>query len=942
MQPQTNPPLPDLETIRARQLARRSLAGQAHRAACEADALAAIEQMRAGGMPATIRQVQQLSGLGVSFIHSNLRVREVLEALRREQAERQGSMGRNPKEGEPTAAQAERVAAKADRVRRVLEAIEASMRERVPVTVPAIARRARVADSVFRVPTVKAALAQARAVQAGEGIRAEGASDIFALPVAERAVVLERRALAALKSLPATIRPTFTALARTAGGVGMEFIRTNDSARTAVLTAQAAFDRDACAASTPKEAADEPEAVDAEIERLARSPCNLLVLPRDLRGPVGLCRVRQAIDRLETIGGNLDQNAVAVAANVSKAFVSQNAEAKALVAAARARHLADRPLVAMPASAAGLSSRERLEKVLFEAVAADEIAGLTKREIAERAGVSLSTVYADAWLSERLADLRPDRLMAGRFSELNAGTIRRWNLESSGLTAAQIAEAARRLRDWEGWCKGQGFKSSPVTAAQVQAFLADMAQRGWIDDKLARARNAINTGHRCIGCIEPMSGRRASHADRGGHAGFAPFRRFAECLMDPAWWPPHLDAHRRNLLALGDPMQSVRVEERGTALPPGRGGMTQSRVVQLLSPSPGDLPAAERAQASLVALEELAMGIESCTIRPSTREGYTQQLCKVVAFCRTQNLEVLPMSVQTARLCLAWVIGLRAAERPYAVSVIQTVADAIRHVHAIRDLTSPTDHPRVRRLLQAYRASYPTPPSKARVLTLEEIKQIAAYWQQRGDLRAIRNRALLLTQYAACGRPSEVTTRRGLDGTGADGSVVDISLDIENISFNRKGAKLVFIRTKTTGPTDLLVKWIGYGEDGDLCPIEALQAWLKVLARFGIQSGAVFRGLRSVGPPEDGDCDPTRMAILPQTWGRELKMAAIVLGLKDADRVSGHSLRRSHATNALANGAPINQVQKQGGWKSLHTVGTYADEVGGAVDNSSLFVWLAS
>ena len=184
-----------------------------------------------------------------------------------------------------------------------------------------------------------------------------------------------------------------------------------------------------------------------------------------------------------------------------------------------------------------------------------------------------------------------------------------------------------------------------------------------------------------------------------------------------------------------------------------------------------------------------------------------------------------------------------------------------------------------------------------------------------------------------------MTTRRGLDGTGADGTVVDISLDIENVSFHPKGAKLVFIRTKTTGATEPLVKWIGYGEDGDLCPIEALQTWLKVLARVGIESGPVFRGLRSVGPPEDGDCEPTGVAILPQTWGRELKMAAIVLGLKDADRVSGHSLRCSHATNALANGAPINQVQKQGGWKSLHTVGIYADEVGGAANNSSLFLW---
>src|SRR5690606_28528887 len=199
--------------------------------------------------------------------------------------------------------------------------------------------------------------------------------------------------------------------------------------------------------------------------------------------------------------------------------------------------------VAMPTGAAGLSSRERIEKVLFDAIAAGEISGLTKRAIAERAGLSPSTVYADAWLTERLAVLRPDRVMAGRFSELNAATIRRWNLDGSGLTAPQMAEAARRLRDWEAWCKAQGQKSSPATAAEVQAFLAAMAGEGWTEDKLARARNAINNGHRFIGCVYPMPSRPACQADRAGNGWFALLLLFGYCLIDPAWWPPCCDAH---------------------------------------------------------------------------------------------------------------------------------------------------------------------------------------------------------------------------------------------------------------------------------------------------------------------------------------------------------------------------------------------------------------
>lgn len=69
-------------------------------------------------------------------------------------------------------------------------------------------------------------------------------------------------------------------------------------------------------------------------------------------------------------------------------------------------------------------------------------------------------------------------------------------------------------------------------------------------------------------------------------------------------------------------------------------------------------------------------------------------------------------------------------------------------------------------------------------------------------------------------------------------------------------------------------------------------------------------------------------AIAPNILHRAIKLAAQEAGLDNAEFVSCHWLRHSHATHSLDNGAPIHLVQESLGHSSLETTGKYVHVLG--------------
>ena len=183
---------------------------------------------------------------------------------------------------------------------------------------------------------------------------------------------------------------------------------------------------------------------------------------------------------------------------------------------------------------------------------------------------------------------------------------------------------------------------------------------------------------------------------------------------------------------------------------------------------------------------------------------------------------------------------------------------AIRHYHHIADLVSPTDHPKVRETLAGFTRKHAVEPHRAEPLFLADLK---AGLPPGGDLRAIRDRALLLTGWWAALRRSEI-----------------VAIETFNLTDHPEGVIIKLPRSKTDQEGKGQRVALHYRADLTIDPVKALRAWLKA---SGV-SGAVFRAVR--GQTVNG------AALADKAVSRITKAAAERAGLDPAG-YSAHSLR---------------------------------------------------
>ena len=375
-------------------------------------------------------------------------------------------------------------------------------------------------------------------------------------------------------------------------------------------------------------------------------------------------------------------------------------------------------------------------------------------------------------------------------------------------------------------------------------------------------------------------------------------------MLDPGWRPAHL-------AALSAPS------------PPGNGPSTEltvnaARIV------------AERASRD----EETALMLERTSLARNTYQGYRRQLASFLAWCHENDVTPLPADPNAVARYLAW-YGTQAQDgRGRGPAAMNQAVSAIRYVHRLQDLPSPTDHPRVKRVLKSHAANWGRPKRQAQPLTTEEIRAICGYIDQKGGVTGIRDKALILLTYASCSRRSETTSRRNYDWLPDD---QEICLRIEDITIDRHGLALQLVKTKTANAAvdHLPPKHVSYGEDAATCPVTAVKAWLAALRRYGITQGPLFPCLKAVGDRTLGEVRVEPKALRPDVLSRLLKHYATLAGLGAIDRISGHSLRRGHVHEATRRRADLLEVADQGAWRSLETVRIYANEANRQASNSS-------
>jgi integrase len=296
----------------------------------------------------------------------------------------------------------------------------------------------------------------------------------------------------------------------------------------------------------------------------------------------------------------------------------------------------------------------------------------------------------------------------------------------------------------------------------------------------------------------------------------------------------------------------------------------------------------------------------------NTRRAYASDWKHFTAWCRRQNLSPLPPNPEVVGLYITACAsgstsgspsGTRSG-KPNSVSTIERRLAAIGWNAVQRGMVLDCKDRAIATVMAGIRNTHATPPRQKEALLPEDLIAMLETLD-RGTLRGLRDRAMLLIGFAGGLRRSEIT---GLD-LGRD-QTEDGRGWIEILD---KGL-LITLRGKT-GWREVEV---GRGSSDATCPVIAVETWIKFAK---LAKGPVFRRVtgkgKNVGPDRLNDQEVARLV-------KKAALAAGVRGdLSEADReklFGGHSLRAG-----LASSAEVDEryVQKQLGHASADMTRKY-------------------
>ncbi|UOK73559.1 site-specific integrase [Ancylobacter polymorphus] len=310
--------------------------------------------------------------------------------------------------------------------------------------------------------------------------------------------------------------------------------------------------------------------------------------------------------------------------------------------------------------------------------------------------------------------------------------------------------------------------------------------------------------------------------------------------------------------------------------------------------------------AHLERLTDRARGYVEAASSANTRRAYASDWVHFCSWCRRQGLEPLPPSPQLVGLYITACASGAAIPggKANSVATIERRLSALGWNYAQRGTPLDRKDRHIATVLAGIRNTHAAPPRQKEAVLPEDLRAMLETLE-RGSLRGLRDRAMLLIGFAGGLRRSEIV---GLDcgrEQTADGRGWIEILD--------KGM-VVTLRGKT-GWREVE---IGRGSSDATCPVSALQTWLK-LARIG--HGPLFRRVTGRGT------DVGTERLNDREVARLVKRAALAAGvrgdLSEGEReikFSGHSLRAG-----LASSAEVDEryVQRQLGHASAEMTRRY-------------------
>jgi integrase len=210
---------------------------------------------------------------------------------------------------------------------------------------------------------------------------------------------------------------------------------------------------------------------------------------------------------------------------------------------------------------------------------------------------------------------------------------------------------------------------------------------------------------------------------------------------------------------------------------------------------------------------------------------------------------------------------------------------SIGKAHTMRGLPSPMNLPLVKLTMSGIRRRHNRPQLRAVAATKEII--LAMVEGLGGDLKAKRDRALLLIGFAGAFRRSEL-----------------VAIDCADLRQVAEGIVITLRRGKTDQESKGREIGIPLAK-GAICPVQAPGAWLDV---SNIAEGPIFRSINRHGHLSDMRLSAECVALI-------VKDRAKTAGF-DPSVYSGHSLRAGLATSAAAAGIPSWKIREQTGHTS--------------------------
>ena len=312
----------------------------------------------------------------------------------------------------------------------------------------------------------------------------------------------------------------------------------------------------------------------------------------------------------------------------------------------------------------------------------------------------------------------------------------------------------------------------------------------------------------------------------------------------------------------------------------------------------------------LASLADRARGYVEAASSANTRKAYASDWKHFAAWCRRSNLAPLPPHPQTVGLYITACASGSAIGTPIRGAKANTVSTIERRLSSLswnyvqRGLTLDRKDRHIATVMAGIRNSHARPHVQKEAVLAEDIIAMVETLD-RGSLRGLRDRAMLLIGFAGGLRRSEIV---GLD------LKADQTEDGRGwIEILDKGM-LVTLRGKT-GWREVE---IGRGSSDITCPIAAIETWVKFAK---LAHGPLFRRVtgqgKAVGPDRLNDKEVARLV-------KRAAMAAGVRGdlseIERAFKFSGHSLRAG-----LASSAEVDEryVQKQLGHASAEMTRRY-------------------